>query len=776
MNKIGIWTLALAVLSTTTVRADELVKGFNAPAASQAPRSSILKSSTVNVQDIKVDGLERVELETVKSYINIKEGSRVSQSQLDASLKQLYATGLFSDVSFNFENNGILKIKVVENPVINKRLFDGNNKVDDSMLETEVQLAPRSIYSRAKVQEDVQRILEIYKRTGRYAVVVDPKIIKRDQNRVDLIFEIDEGPLAAIDKVNFVGNTHYSDEDLQSEIMSKESRWFRVFSSSENYDAEKTNYDKELLRRFYLKRGYADFRVASAIAELSPDKKAFVLTFVIDEGKRYKIKNIDIISDIKEVNVEDLKGQLEQVSGDWYNAELTDKTVDTLTEELGKKGFAFVDVVPELNRDAQTGDINITFQIKEGERIFVDRINITGNTRTHDEVIRREFRIEEGDAFNSSKIKSSRKNVENLDYFSKVDIETNPKDDNKADINVNVEEKSTGYFNVGVGYSTVNGALIRTGVTENNFRGMGQQLGLDVGVSQRTQDYDLSFTEPYFLGRRLSAGADLFRSEQDYQDEGSYDSTTTGGRLRTGWNYTDDLRQSVRYTLRQDEISNVDSDASRYIKEEEGKYMDSSIGQTIVYDKRDSAINPKEGYYLSFGNDVAGAGGDEKYLKFDTKAYQYYTLADYYTFKFFLNAGYITGYSGENVRLSNRYYLGGSTLRGFDVAGIGARDKFTKDALGGNWMVYTGGEVMFPIGLDELGIRGRTFVDVGMLGKPDNIDNQYVDYSSTPRVAAGFGFGWQSPMGQIDVDLGFPIVKEKYDETQLFRLNFGTRL
>ncbi len=753
MKKLGLLTFAAVVLMAANVRA-----------------------AAVYVRDIKVEGLERVEPETVMSYIDIQRNKTVSQDRLDEALKQLYATGLFTDVVFNFKSDGLLTIKVVENPIINKRVFDGNNKVDDSILESEVQLAPRAIYSRSKVQEDVQRILEVYKRSGRYAAVVEPKIIKRDQNRVDLVYEINEGPIATINKVNFVGNRHYSDDDLQEEIMSKESRWYRIFSSAENYDPEKTNYDKEMLRRFYLKRGYADFRVVSAIAELSPDKKSFVLTFVLDEGKRYKVSDIEIVSEIAEVDVAPMYEEVLFEKGDWYNAELADKTVTALTEELGKKGFAFVDVIPVLEKDTQTGEIKIKFEIKEGDRIFVNRINISGNTRTRDEVIRREFRIEEGDAFNASKLKASRRNVENLNYFSKVDIQTDPQDENKADVNVNVEEKSTGYFNVGVGYSTVNGALIRAGVTENNFQGRGQQLGLDVAVSQRTSEYQASFTEPYFMGRRLAAGVDVFRTDTDYQDEGSYDEETTGGRLRLGWNYTDDFSQYLRYTLKKDKISNVDRDASYYIKEEAGSYTGSVIGQTVVYDKRDSAINPKEGYYLSFGNDVAGLGGDEKYLKFDGKAYKYYTLADYYTFKFFVNAGYIVGYNGKDVRLSNRYYLGGSTLRGFETAGIGARDKFTKDALGGNWMVYSGAEMTFPIGLDELGIKGRTFVDMGMLGKPDNIDERYVDYSSSPRVAAGFGFQWLSPMGQIDIDIAFPIVKEKYDETEVFRLNFGTRL
>lgn len=736
-----------------------------------------VEAAEIYVSQIEVDGLQRVERETVLSYLNVEQGSSVSQEYLNSSMKRLFETGLFADVNIDARGNGVLAVKVVENPVINKRVFDGNDKVDDTLLESEVQLKSGSIYNIAKVQDDVQRILEVYKRSGRYATVVEPKIIKRDQNRVDLVYEISEGPTAAISKVNFIGNHHYSDDDLQSEIMSKESRWYRLFSSSENYDPEKTNYDKELLRRFYLKRGYADFRVLSAVAELSPDKKSFVITYVLDEGPRYKLEDVRIQSMIKDVDVAALSGQVQQEKGDWYNADLAERSVYALTEELGKKGFAFVDVTPELEKTSGNKMV-LTFNIAEGQRVFVDRINITGNTRTEDEVIRREFRIDEGDAFNAAKIRASRRNVENLNYFSKVDIQTepNPNDDSKADINVNVEEKSTGAFNVGVGYSTVNGALFRAGIAENNFQGKGQKLSADVAVSQRTSEYDLSFTEPYFMGRRLSAGIDLFRTEEDYQDEGSYDSESTGGRLRLGWNYTDDFAQYLRYTLKEDKISNVDRNASIYIKEEEGRYSNSSIGQTMVYDKRDSAINPKEGYYLSFGNDVAGLGGDEKYLKFDGKAYKYFTLADYYTFKLFINGGYITGYGDENVRLSNRYYLGGSTLRGFEFAGIGARDKFTKDALGGNWMIYSGAEMSFPIGLDEVGVRGRTFVDMGILGKPDDINEDYVEYSDTPRVAAGFGFQWQSPMGQIDVDLAFPIVKEDYDETEVFRLNFGSRL
>jgi len=733
-------------------------------------------AAATEIDKINVSGLQRVEKETVLSYINIAPGEDVSSERLNNAFKQLYATGLFSGVSFDIDKN-VLTISVTENPVIGKRFFDGNDKVDDKMLEAEVQLAPRSIYSLAKVQEDVQRILNVYKRVGRYAAVVEPKVINRDQNRVDLIYEIQEGPLAKITKINFIGNKHYSDSDLQSEILSKETRWWRIFSSSENYDPEKSNYDKELLRRFYNNRGYADFRVISSVAELSPDSQSFIITTVLDEGTRYKVDDIKFVSEIGEVDTKALMKELDFEKGDWFNASKIEKGVAAITEELGKKGFAFVEVEPVLDKDTATGKMNVTFRIAEGPRIFIDKINILGNDRTYDEVIRRQFRLNEGDAFNASKIRDSRRNIENLDFFSKVDIQTEPTDDpNKADINVKVTEKSTGYFNVGVGYSTVNGALVRAGIMENNFRGKGQQLGLDAGISERVSDFNINFTEPYFMGRPLSAGVDIFGSRSDYQDESSYDEDTIGGRLRLGWKYTDNFAHSIRYTLQQDKVSNVSRSASVYIKDEEGKYIDSSIGQTIYYDKRDNAIDPREGYFLSFGNDIAGLGGDEKYFKFDAKAYRYDTFFEYYTLKLFINGGYVTGYDHDDVRLAQRYFLGGSTMRGFESAGIGARDRYTKDALGGNWMIYSGAELSFPIGLDEVGIKGRTFVDVGMLGKPDDISEKIVDYSDTPRVSVGVGFTWMSPMGRIDIDFGFPVVKEKYDETEVFRLNFGTRL
>ncbi len=728
------------------------------------------------VKNIEVSGLERVEKTTVLSYLNLRKNTNVSQEDLDSAFKNLYNTGLFSDIDFDISSKNVLKINVKENPIIGQRAFDGNDKISDKVLEGEVQLGPRSIYDKAKVQQDVQRILDVYRKTGRYSVTVEPKIIEHDENRVDLIYEIDEGKAATIDKINFLGNTHYSSADLQETISSKESRWYRFFSSADEYDAEKLDYDKEMLRRFYTSRGYADFSVPSAIAELSEDNKSFILTFTLEEGPRYKIGDINITSEIPGVDTKRLYKDLEVSKGDWYNAEEIEKSVAEMTDTLGKKGFAFVDVEPELDRNTADNIVNLNFIVHESERIFVNRINITGNSRTLDEVIRREFRLEEGDAFNISKLRDSRRNIENLNYFSKVDMQTNVVSDNKADIDVNVEEKSTGYFNIGVGYSTTNGFLVRAGVTETNFRGRGQEASINAGISQRNKDYSVSFTEPYFLGRRLSAGIDLFLEDQDYEDEASYDTRTIGGRTRFGWRYTDRFFHYARYNLSKNDIKNVKDEASEFVKAEEGSAVTSSVGETFVYDRRDSSFNPKEGYYLSLGHDISGLGGDTKYNRVDAKVYKYYTLADYYTFKFFATGGYIDGYGGKKVRMSDRYYLGGSNLRGFEFAGIGARDRRTGDSLGGNWMVYGGAELIFPIGLDELGVKGRLFYDVGTLGKPDHFDEDKIAYSSRLRQSIGFGFDWISPMGKIDLDFGYPISKEPYDEKEVFRLNFGTSL
>jgi outer membrane protein insertion porin family len=727
------------------------------------------------ITSIRVKGLQRIEPETVTSYINLRKGDEITNIALDKSLKQLFATDFFADVRIDVLDGGIIVINVIESPVVNQVIFEGNEKLDTKSLEAETTLKPRSLYSRSKIQEDTKRLISVYKRAGRFAAKINPTVVQKDQNRIDVVYEIDEGPTANIRKINFIGNKRYTDEDLKDEILSEEKRWFKIFSSSDTYDPEKMNYDKEMLRRFYLKNGYADFKVVSAVSELTPNKKSFIMTFVVEEGARYKVGDIKIVSEIEDVNVSNLYPAVKLEKNKWYNALKLEKSIDEITDKLGEEGYAFVDVSPAVNQDEENSILDVTFKINESKKVFVNRINIEGNYRTLDRVIRREFKLDEGDAFNVNKLRASKKNIKDLNYFSKVDIKpvaTNVAD--KTDIDVKLEEKSTGNFNVGIGWSSVYGAMIKTGIAENNFLGKGQKLALDLGFSTRQSNYNISFTEPYFMDRKLRAGFDLFYTTTDYQDEASYDKEVQGGRIRTGWNYTDDLSHSLSYTLRSDEITNVDDDASVYIKDEEGKNIVSMIGQNLTLDKRDSRINPKEGYVASLGADLAGVGGDDKFVKIYTKAATYYTVADHFTFKLFGNAGYIYGLGGENIRLSQRYYLGGNTMRGFSFAGIGARDIMTDDALGGNWMFFGGTEMSFPLGLDDLGVKGRTFIDVGMLGKPDNMNEMDVEYSSTPRVAVGAGVQWTSPMGVVNIDFGVPIVKEEYDETETIRINFGT--
>ncbi len=394
------------------------------------------------IKNIDIKGLQRVEKETALSYAGIATDKPVSSQELNDALKRLYDTGLFSDISFDTEDSSLV-INVTENPVIGILAFDGNNKIDDKILESEIQSSSRSVFSKAKVQQDVQRILDVYKRAGRYGVSVEPKIIQKSENRVDLIFEIEEGPEAKIETINFIGNKHYTGKDLQGEIMSKESRWYRLFSSAENFDREKMNYDQELLRRFYNRHGYADFAVISAIAELSRDKTAFILTFTIDEGIRYKINNIQIKSSVSDIDANQWYKYVTFKLGAWYNSDEIEKTVNALTDELSRKGFVFVEVVPHIYKDRESGKLSVVFDIKENAKVFVNRINISGNSRTLDEVIRREFRLSEGNVFNASKIRESRRNIERLNYFSKVDIETEQVAYDKADIDVNVEENQT---------------------------------------------------------------------------------------------------------------------------------------------------------------------------------------------------------------------------------------------------------------------------------------------------------------------------------------------
>ncbi len=731
-----------------------------------------------SLENIRVEGTQRIEDATIRSYMALQEGDRIDTERVNKSLKSLFATGLFADVRIRREGNDLV-VAVVENPVINRVVFEGNKRIKDEDLQAEVRMRPRSVYTRARVLSDVERIQEIYRRAGRYGATVEPKVIQQDQNRVDLVFEINEGPITYVRKISFNGNTHYSDDRLRDEILTKETAWYRFLSSSDTYDPQRMAFDREKLRRFYLSKGYADFAIQSAVAELTPDREGFFLTFTVDEGARYKISRIGIETTLPEFDNPDvLREELTFAEGDWYNADAVENSIQALTDAVGALGYAFVDIKPDIVRNREDNTIEIVFRVDPGVRAYVDRIEINGNLRTLDEVIRREFRLVEGDPFNTAKVRRTRQRLQNLGFFKSVDIQTEPSqtDPDKVTLKVTVEEQSTGEVMLGAGYSSTDGAKIIFGLGERNLLGTGQQLNFSVALAQSGTEADISFTEPYFLNRDLSAGFDLFRVTRDWQDESSYDYQTTGFALRAGYGYSENLRHTWRYTLRQDEIENVDSDASTFIREQEGTSVLSQIGHKLTYDRRDSRTDPTEGYILGFGNDVAGLGGDARFLRTNVNAGQYFDLADGYVLGFTGQFGYMFKL-GRDISISHRYFLGGeNSMRGFEAAGISPRDKATGDALGSNWSTNESAELRFPLGTpEELGLSGKAFVDVGTAGKFDGMERSEVDYSSAFRVSAGFGVIWRSPMGPMNLNFGFPLVKESFDETEMIQFNFGTR-
>jgi outer membrane protein insertion porin family len=737
------------------------------PAVAQIPSGG-------TISEIRIEGTQRVEPETVRSYMLVQPGDPFDSDRIDRSLKSLFATGLFADVALRRDGDALI-VRVVENPIINRIAFEGNHKLSDQTLDSEVQLKPRVVYTRTKVQSDVKRILDLYRRNGRFAATVDPKVIPLEQNRIDLVFEIDEGPVTGVRSITFVGNHQFSASRLREVLQTKESRWYRFLSSDDNYDPDRLTYDRELLRKFYLSEGYADFRVVSAVAELTPARDGFFITFTIEEGERYRFGKIDVTNQLPNVKAEDLKALVTVSEGDWYNADQVDKTISALTEALGNRGYAFVDIQPRVKRNADTRTIDVTFDVKEGPRVYVERIDISGNVRTLDKVIRREFRLVEGDAFNTSKLQRSEQRIKNLGYFKKVDVTTNPgSTPDKTVIGVNVEEQSTGEFSVGAGYSTSEGVLGDISIRERNLLGRGQDLRIGTVIAQRQQQVDLSFTEPYFLDRNLAAGIDLFEINQDNQLIGQFNQFTYGGSLRMGYQITEALRQTLKYTLRQDTINNVQPTASRFIQEEAGTRNTSSVGQVLLYDKRDNRLDPSAGYFGQLGVDLAGLGGNVRYVRTLLSGGYFYSVAPQWVLSLTGEGGYIHGLN-DTVRIEDRFFVGGDNLRGFATGGIGPRDLQTNDALGGN--IYYVGTVSlgFPIGLpQELGITGRVFSDFGSLFNLDEKGDTIADPHAV-RVSAGFGVSWASPLGPIKLDLALPVKRESFDKKQIFRIGFGTR-
>jgi len=735
---------------------------------------SVKKVTQPIIEEIIIEGAQRVEPRTIKSYLLVRKGDLFNQARLNRSLKSLFATSLFSDVSFSLQKANLI-IQVVENPLINRVAFEGNNARTDEELGTEINLRPRVIFTRTKIQNDVERILTIYRRTGRFAAKVEPKLIQLPQNRVDLIFEINEGDITNVESVRFVGNQKISDDTLSSVIKTKESAWWRFLSDDDVYDPDRLNYDIALLRKFYLTEGYADFRVLSSSAELTPNKKRFFITFSINEGKRYRVDNVSVNANLRGLKVEELSDNVIIQKGDWYDVEIVEKVVDKLTNKIGELGHAFVDVRPKIKRDRKTGGINIIFEIKEGPRVFVEKIDISGNVRTMDKVIRREFRIIEGDAFNSSKLRRSKQRIENLGYFEKVNLQNKQgSSKDKAIVKVEVEEKSTGSISVGAGFSSSVGALAEFGISEKNFLGKGQKLNLKTTIASSKSQIDLSFTEPYFLDQDVSSGIDLFHSRQDFQSVSSFDMQRTGLGLRIGYPVNENLRQNWAYLIRKATIKDIDSSASSLIQKTKGTEYLSQLQHVITHDKLDKQLEPTEGYLLALTTSLAGLGGGLQHLNNYIRGQKYYSIADEWVASLSGGAGYVFGI-GKDVHLLERFHLGGNNLRGFESRGADPRDTATDDALGGEW-IYTGSlQLRFPVGLSkDFGVSGRAFTDLGGIGSLSPTNSTTKDPGSI-RLAPGLGLSWRSPMGPILLDFGFPVLKESYDNIEYVRVSFGTR-
>ncbi|MBL0318331.1 MAG: outer membrane protein assembly factor BamA [Alphaproteobacteria bacterium] len=738
--------------------------------------SVAVSSQRIKIAAIRVKGNQRIEKSTIENYLAMPVGSDFDDAKLSEGVKHLYETGLFGDVDARLRGDEV-EVTVVENPVVSQVSFEGNKRIEDDKLLPEIKLTPRSVYTKSKLQADVKRLQEVYRQHGRYAVKVEPKIINKDQNRVDLVYEIEEGPKANVDQILFVGNKHFSDNRLLGIVSTKESHWYRFFSSTDTYDPDRLSFDKELLRKFYVQRGYADFQVVSVTSDLNPKQDGFIVTYTVDEGIKYNFGDISVNSAFKNLEKNKLMEKVKTKKGQLFDAKQVEKSVDSLVEYATDHGYAFADVDPQYKRDAKARTVSVVYQIKEGPKVYVNRIDINGNNRTLDKVVRREFRIQEGDPYNAEQIRRSKERIQNLAFFERVNVDNKPTQyPDKVDIDVNVKEKSTGELTFGAGYSTTDGIVGNVSIRERNLLGKGQDLKLSFERGQRGMQIDLGFTEPYFMDRNIAAGFDVFKISRDNTDESSYSIDTVGGTLRASYDITEYLTHSVHYSLRKDDIQDVNAASSVFVQAQQGEHTTSSIGHTLMYDKRDSKFNPSKGYYLRLNQEFAGVGGDGQFIRNELRTGVFFpVLTDDVVFKLVGKGGNIFGWGGEDVRLSDRFFVGGQQVRGFKSSGVGPRDSATADALGGNNYYVGTTELEFPLGTpDELGLRGAIFVDAGSLWGTDDSGATLQD-SNSLRVSVGAGLAWSSPLGPIRIDLAEAIKKEDFDETELIRFNFGTQ-
>jgi outer membrane protein insertion porin family len=734
--------------------------------STQAPEVRVIRS-------LNVVGNERLEADTVRSYIDLRPGETYDRVRTDRALKALFATELFADVEIRDDGDGNLTIDVRENPVINRVLIEGAKRVKEDKIREEIKVAPRQIFTRSRARADVERILELYRRGGRFAARVEPKIVQLEQNRVDLIFEISEGPKSKVRQINIIGNEQFSDKKLRGEMVTRQARPLRLFTSNDTYDPDRLAFDQQKLRQFYLTEGYADFRVVSSVAELTPDRRDFIVTYVIEEGERYKFGEVDLTSQIRDVKADAFKNLLPMKKGDWYNAKMVEDTIDGLTESVGLLGYAFADVRPNFERDKDKREMNITFVVNEAPRVYVESVTVNGNTRTRDDVIRREFRLAEGDAFNSVKVKRSRDRIQSLGFFQeKLEVKQAPGTaPDKVALQVDVEERPTGSLQLSAGFSSLERFIFSFSIEERNFRGRAQQLRLSANVSQFQRSVEVGFTEPYLFDRNLALGFDIFRRDFNnfnFDVNGdrntTYEQVTTGFQIRAGTAINEFWQAQVRYGLSVDDVS-LDEDlfftngvcdplkAGRFLCDTIGRNTISSIGYSLVNDTLDNRLRPSRGQRFILSQDFAGLGGSVKYVRTRVNYDRYWRLPANFILNIGGEAGNIFGWGGSEVRLVDRSFLGEPRFRGFGIRGVGPRvlryfrdgidtdpntagiqdtlildrDRAQDDSIGGQNYYLGRAEVEIPLGSGgaELGLRPSIFVDVGALWNvptPDTID------------------------------------------------------
>jgi outer membrane protein insertion porin family len=763
---------------------------------------------------IVVEGNRRVEAATIRSYFKAGPGGQLGPAEVDEGIKALYGTGLFSDVRIS-RSGGRVVVTVVENPVINRVAFEGNKKAKDAQLEAEVQSKPRGTLSKPTVQGDVQRIIEIYHHTGYFDVTVVPKIIELPNNRVDLVFEITEGKKTGVTEIKFIGIHAFSTNRLKRIIKTTETNWLSFLQTTNIYDADRVEADRDLLRRFYLSHGYADIRIMSAVGEYDPVKKGFVITFSIDEGAQYHIGTVDVVSNVHIIDPASLRSQVKLAPGNIYNADLVQKSVEAMTIEAAKHGYAFATVRPRGDRNFQTKIINLVFVVEEGTRAYIERINIIGNTRTRDYVIRREFDLSEGDPYNRALIDRAERRLKNLNFFKTVKITNEPGSaPDRVVVNVNVEEKPTGEFTVAGGYSTASGWMSEVSIADRNLLGRGQFAKAAVSYGQYARGFQLSFVEPYLLGYRMAGGIDVYAQQNLATNFVSYNSETVGVNLKLGFALTEELTLQPHYSIYRQNITLPDANncfpasdtcvpASLPVRLElaQGAVIVSTLGYTLSYNTLDNVNSPTSGLFASLTNDVAGIGGDVNYIRTTGEIRNYYEVLPDVVGVLKLQGGHESAWGGKNLRMLDHFFMGPNLVRGFAPAGIGPRDVTvgtTNDALGGSMYWGSSVELQTPLYFlpREIGIKAAVFADAGSLwnykgplsgSAPAGTRNQVVvlglDNFSDVRSSIGAGLIWDSPLGPLRFDVAYPLSKyctnaggaEVCDRTQIFRFSGGTK-